>query len=68
MKKIKVSLVDSDYVVHSVTELPVSEKKDSIIDLIRHIDEDFIHGEKAMLEIDGLEKGSIRLEISQLDI
>lgn len=67
MKKIKVSLVDSDYVVHAITELPAEDDKNTFANLIQHLDEDFIHGDKAFLEIEGLEKGPIRLEVSQHD-
>lgn len=68
MKKVKVSLLDNDYVVHAVTELPAQREENPLLDLIRHLEEDFIHGEKAYLEIEGLEKGLIKLEVSQLDV
>lgn len=65
MKNIKVSLVDNDYVIRSKTDLFTNEKNDTLLKLIRDVEEEFVPGETAYLEIEGLKKNPITLEISR---
>ena len=67
MTKVSISLVDSDYVVHARAEMSSQKKNNSILELIQHLDEDFIQGESAFIEIDGLKKGRLRLMVSQVE-
>ncbi len=66
MTKIKISLVDNDYVVHARAEMTDLEKS-GVLALIQHLDEDFVHGENAFIEIEGLKKGMVKLLVSQVD-
>ena len=65
MKNIKVSLVDKDYVVRSKTDLSGNEKNNTLIKFIQHLDEEFVPGETAFLEIEGFKKNPITFEISR---
>lgn len=67
METIKISLVDNDFVVHAKTELSERNTRDNIIGLIRHLDEDFIQGEAAYLEVDGLRNKRTRFVISRVE-
>lgn len=67
MAKIKISLVDNDYVVRARAEMSDRKKRNTILEVIQHLDQDFIHGENAFIEIDGLKKDRIRLMVSQVD-
>ena len=67
MKTIKISLVDSDFVVHAKADLAESKERDGIMDIIRHLDEDFIQGEGAYLEIDGLGNSRSRFHVSRVE-
>ena len=60
MQNIKISLVDSDFVVHANAEVAKPENKKGILNLFQRLDEDFIQGEGAYLEIDGLGDGDSR--------
>ena len=66
MKNIKVSLVDNDYVVRAKTDLSGNEENNTIIKFIQHLDEEFVPGETAYLEIEGFKKNPITFEISAL--
>ena len=63
MKNIKVSLVDKDYVVRSKTDLSNNEKNNALIKFIQNLDEEFVPGETAFLEIEGFKKNPITFEI-----
>ena len=64
MKEIKVSLRDGDYVVRAEKELSTAGENDTLLELIQHVDEEFVAGETAYLEIEGLKENPITLEIS----
>ena len=64
MKKVSISLVDSDFVCRAKADLPENEKTDALIRLIQCIDEEFVPGEAVHLEIEGLKENPITLEIS----
>jgi hypothetical protein len=65
MKNIKVSLVDNDYVVRVKTDLSDNDKDNTLIKFIQHINEEFVPGETAYLEIEGFEENPITFEISR---
>lgn len=67
MAKINISLVDNDYVVHARAQMSDRNEENNLLELIQHLDEDFIDGENAFIEIDGLKKGRMRLVVSRLD-
>jgi len=62
---IKISLRDSDYVVRAETDVSTDEENDTLFQLIQHVDEEFVAGETAYLEIEGFKKNPITLEISR---
>ena len=66
MKNIKIKVVDTDYVVRARTDLSFNEKNDSLLHLLRHLNEGFVPGETAYLEIEGFDKNPITLEVSNL--
>jgi hypothetical protein len=66
MKSIKIKVVDTDYVVRAKTDLSLDERSDSLLHLLKHLNEGFIPGETAYLEIEGFEKSPITLEVSNL--
>jgi hypothetical protein len=67
MPKVKMSLTDNDYLVHASAELSNNKKEHPILDLIQHLDEDFIEGEDAFLEVIGLKNKPVKFVISQID-
>ena len=67
MQNIKISLVDNDFVVHAKADLTESKDRKGILDLIRHLDEDFTQGEGAYLEIDGLRNCRSRFLVSRVE-
>ena len=66
MKNIKIKVVDNDYVVRANTDLHVADENDPLMDLLQHLNEGFVPGETAYLEIEGFEKSPITFEISNL--
>jgi len=64
MKKVRISLVDNDFELHALAELSEKEGYNGLIKLLKCFDEDFVPGEEAHLEIEGLKEYPIRLEIS----
>ncbi len=67
MQNIKISLVDNDFVVHAKADLVEPDTQNGIMDIIRHLDEDFIQGEGAYLEICGLRKCTRKFVISRVE-
>ena len=67
MKNIKVSLVDNDYVVRAKMDLSGNEENNALIKFIQHVDEEFMPGETAYLEIEGLKKNPVTFEISKYE-
>ena len=67
MMNLKIALIDNDYVVRAKTDFFVNEKNDTLIKFIQHVNEGFVPGETAYLEIEGFKKNPITFEISQLD-
>lgn len=57
MEKIKVSLFDNDHVVHARTD------ESSLTNLFERIREEFITGETAYIEVEGLKDKPITFEI-----
>lgn len=68
MQNVKISLVDSDFVVRAKADLVEPENKSGIMDLIRHLGEDFIQGEDAYLEIDGFGNSRNKYIISRVEV
>jgi hypothetical protein len=64
METIKVSLVDNDSTVHALAQLAAL---DEIQGLIRHLNEDFIQGEEAYLEVEGPDNRRTRYAISRIE-
>ena len=64
MKKVRISLVDNDFTLRAKAELPEDEKNAALIKLIQCIEEEFVPGEPAHLEIEGLKEKPIIFEIS----
>ena len=64
MTKVKISLVDNDFVIRAKAELPENEEYAALIKLLQCVDEEFVPGEAAHLEIEGLKEYPITLEIS----
>lgn len=67
MPIIKVSLTDNDYLVHASAELSANKIENPILDLIQHLDEDFITGEEAFLEVEGWKNKPVKFVISPID-
>ena len=67
MPTIKVSLKDNDYLVHAIAELFIEKKENSILDLIQNLNEDFIPGEEAVLEVEGWKSKPVKFVISQME-
>jgi hypothetical protein len=61
MENIKVSLFDNDHVVHAITEGSSLDK------IFKKIREEFITGETAYLEVEGLRETPIVFEISPME-
>jgi len=64
MMDIKVSLRDNDYVIRAEKNLLTDRENDTLLKFIRYMDEEFVAGETAYLEIEGLKSNPITLEIS----
>jgi len=64
MAGIKISLRDKDYVVRAEKDLLTGGEDDTLLKFIQHVDEEFVAGETAYLEIEGLKGNPITLEIS----
>ena len=61
---IKISLIDNDYVVRAKTDLP-NNQRDPFRRFLKQISEELLPGQTAYLEIEGLKKNPITLEISR---
>ena len=66
MKKIKISIIDNDYVVRAETDLGRNAKAGSFIEFLQQVDKNLIPGETAHLEIEGIKRNPITFEISQI--
>ena len=64
MAGIKISLRDNDYVVRAEKDLLTGGEDDTLLKFIQQVDEEFVAGETAYLEIEGLKGNPITLEIS----
>ena len=64
MKNVRISLIDNDFVLRAKAELPENEELAALIKLLQCFDEEFVPGEEAHLEIEGLKEYPITLEIS----
>ncbi len=67
MKKIKLSLVDTDYRVQAKTEIPGNGSVDPVEAFFRKIHENLVPGQTAHLEVDGLENRRCSFEISAIE-
>ena len=65
MKNIKISLLDNDYVVRAKTDLSEKENNSTLLKFLRHMNEEFVPGETAYLEVDGFERNPVTFEISR---
>ena len=61
MEKIKVSLFDNDHVMHAKSEGSALTK------LFEKITEEFITGETAYIEVEGLKKNPVVFEITPIE-
>ena len=61
MENIKVSLLDNDRVVHAKSDGA------SLTDLFKRIREEFITGETAYLEVEGLKEKPVVFEITPIE-
>lgn len=67
MENIKMSLKDSDQVVRIRTDFSVNGHEGPFRRFLQQINEEMIPGQTAYLEIEGLEKGPMTLEISHFE-
>jgi hypothetical protein len=67
METIKISLVDNDFVVHAKAELSGRDDRNEILDLLQHLNEDFIQGQEAFIEVEGLRNKRTRFAVSQVE-
>lgn len=67
MEKIKISLVDNDFTVHARAELFARNERNEVMDLIQHLNDDFIQGEEAFIEVEGLRNQRTRFVISRIE-
>ena len=67
MANIKMELVDSDYVVRAKMDLAWMANKDDLGTFLREVDEELLTGKTAHLEIEGLNKDSVKFEISKVE-
>ncbi|MFC1579985.1 hypothetical protein ACFL4N_03640 [Thermodesulfobacteriota bacterium] len=67
MENIKISLKDNDQVVRLETDFSMNGHEDPFRSFLQQINEEMIPGQTAYLEIDGLEKGHMTLEISHFE-
>jgi len=64
MESIKISLRDNDQVVRATSALLRNGNEDSFKRFLQKINEEMIPGQTAYLEIEGIESGPMRFEIS----
>ena len=64
MKKVRISLVDNDFVCRAKADLTENENNAALIKLIQCVYEEFVPGEEVHLEIEGIKENPITLEIS----
>lgn len=64
MMNLKIDFVDNDQAVRAKTEIAFTGQDDPVINFLRQIREELLPGDTAYLEIEGLEKNPITLEIS----
>ena len=62
---LKISLVDSDYVICAKTDLQLDGEYEKFIKFLKELDEELIIGKTAHLEIEDPKEGSITFEISK---
>ncbi len=67
MENIKMSLKDNDQVVRIKTDFSNNGQEAPLRKLLQQISEEMIPGQTAYLEIEGLEKGPMTLEISHFE-
>jgi hypothetical protein len=67
METIKISLVDNDSVIHATAELSGRNDRNEIMDLIQHLNDDFIQGQEAFLEVEGSQSEHIRFAVSRIE-
>jgi hypothetical protein len=68
MKKIRISLVNSDRVVQATKDLNDNESDDhSMASFLQQIREELVTGETAYLEIQGIQKDPVTFAISQFE-
>ena len=67
MKTIKISLVDNDFVVHAEAKLSGQNDRNELLDLLQHLNEDFIQGQEAFIEVEGLRDKRTRFAVSQVE-
>jgi hypothetical protein len=60
-------LKDNDQVVRIKTDLSMNGHEDPFREFLQRINEEMIPGQTAYLEIEGLEKGPMKLEISHFE-
>jgi hypothetical protein len=64
MRDIKIDFIDNDQAVRAKTEIASGGQNVQIINFLQQIREELSPGDTAYLEIEGLEKNPITLEIS----
>ena len=67
MKKVRISLIDNDFVLRAKAELTGDAGYAALIKLLQCFDQEFVPGEAAHLEIEGLKDYPVTLEISHND-
>lgn len=68
MENIKVSLFDNDRVVHAITDISAGEMNGlSLKNFFEKIKAEFITGETAYLEVEGLRETPVIFEISPVE-
>ena len=66
MKDIKIELLDNDHVVRARMRVPLTGTEETISALLRAVREEFIAGETAFLEIEGVNSEPLTFEISHV--
>jgi len=64
MNTIKIALINNDQAVQAKTDLDDTQNN-ALSSFIQRVKEELVTGETAFLEIEGLEKSSLRFEITQ---
>ena len=65
---IKISLIDTDYVVRTKTDLGRKKvKEDKLGKFLREIEEELMLGTTGYLQVEGLKKDPVTFEISKLE-